>query len=69
MDRDPQTSVNNQPALDALFGMTPPTPVAGCSVCAEFIEQRKAARAVYDRSKETDVNVLMRRHQKQAHPG
>jgi len=58
----------SRPDLVALFGMTPPAPVPGCSVCAEFIEQKKAARAVYDGSRETDVNVLMRRHLKQAHP-
>ncbi|MHC5902647.1 hypothetical protein ACVNF4_01825 [Streptomyces sp. S6] len=54
--------------LTALFGLTPPSPVPGCSVCTEFIDQRRAARAAYDGSRETDVNVLMRRHLKQAHP-
>ncbi|QNP71411.1 hypothetical protein IAG44_19550 [Streptomyces roseirectus] len=55
--------------LSPLFGMSPPAPVPGCSVCAEFAEQRRAARAAYDGSRETDVNVLMRRHRKQAHSG
>ncbi|HEY8984782.1 MAG TPA: hypothetical protein VIU15_35050 [Streptomyces sp.] len=53
----------------ALFGLKPPVPVPGCSVCTEFIEQRKAARAEHDGSRETDVKVLMRRHLEQAHPG
>ncbi|WP_338684819.1 hypothetical protein QD712_30225 [Streptomyces acidiscabies] len=60
---------DNHTALDALFGMTPPEPVAGCSVCAEFVEQRRSAHIARDYSKETDVNVLMRRHLRQAHPG
>ncbi|MET8982575.1 hypothetical protein ABZX85_44060 [Streptomyces sp. NPDC004539] len=60
---------DEQPALEALFGMTPPTPVVGCSGCAEFVDRRRSARAAHDYSKETDVNVLMRRHQRQAHPG
>lgn len=60
---------DNRTALNAVFGMTPPAPVTGCSVCAEFVDQSRAARAAHDHSKETDVNVLMRRHQQQAHPG
>ncbi|MGW1715817.1 DUF7848 domain-containing protein [Streptomyces sp. NPDC002156] len=45
----------------------PPVPVADCATCAELAECRAAARAVFDRSAETDANVLMRQHQRQAH--
>ena len=46
----------------------PPVPVADCAPCAELADRRVAARAEFDRSAETDANVLMRRHQWQEHP-
>ncbi|GAA1883943.1 hypothetical protein [Streptantibioticus ferralitis] len=45
----------------------PPAPVPGCQACARLAEQRAVARAEFDRSHETDANVLMRRHQLQQH--
>ncbi|MFJ5973953.1 hypothetical protein [Streptomyces sp. NPDC093060] len=45
----------------------PPTPVPGCPSCAELAGRREEARAVYDRSAETDANVLLRQHQRQEH--
>ncbi|MGW1165385.1 hypothetical protein [Streptomyces sp. NPDC001153] len=45
----------------------PPRPVPGCSVCLTLAELRDAARAAYDRSAETDANVLLRQHRRQEH--
>lgn len=50
------------------FDMPPPTPVDGCAQCSEFVDQRRAARAENDRSGETDVYVLLRRHLRQDRP-
>ncbi|TWV52820.1 hypothetical protein FRZ03_10925 [Streptomyces misionensis] len=47
----------------------PPRPVPGCSTCLTLAERRAAARAEYDRSAETDANVLLRKHQRQEHRG
>lgn len=46
----------------------PPVPVPGCVACGLLAEQRADARARFDRSAETDANVLLRRHQWQDHP-
>ncbi|MFR9796735.1 hypothetical protein ACL02U_12640 [Streptomyces sp. MS06] len=40
----------------------PPSPVPGCRTCADLSVCRYEARAVGDRSAETDANVLLRRH-------
>ncbi|SOD85566.1 hypothetical protein [Streptomyces sp. Ag109_G2-15] len=45
----------------------PPRPVPGCPACLQLGERREAARAVFDRSAETDANVLLRQHQGQEH--
>ncbi|GCB48099.1 hypothetical protein [Streptomyces sp. NL15-2K] len=45
----------------------PPLPLPGCAVCAELAGRREAARAVFDRSAETDANVLLRQHQRKEH--
>ncbi|KPI10172.1 hypothetical protein OK074_3175 [Actinobacteria bacterium OK074] len=45
----------------------PPNPVADCARCAELDERRTTARAKHDRSAETDMNVLLRRHQNEQH--
>jgi hypothetical protein len=45
----------------------PPRPVPGCPACGELAERRDTARAAYDRSAETDANVLLRQHQRQEH--
>lgn len=45
----------------------PPRPVPGCAACLALAERREAARGVYDRSAETDANVLLRQHQRQEH--
>ncbi|MFC4504830.1 MULTISPECIES: hypothetical protein [Streptomyces] len=46
----------------------PPQPVPDCAECEELETLREAARAEHDYSAETDANVLLRRHQQQAHP-
>ncbi|MEU6507661.1 MULTISPECIES: hypothetical protein [unclassified Streptomyces] len=45
----------------------PPRPVPGCAACLTLAERRESARAAYDRSAETDANVLLRQHQRQEH--
>ncbi|MEU0335745.1 hypothetical protein [Streptomyces sp. NPDC006193] len=45
----------------------PPRPVPGCAVCLRLAERREAARAAYDRSAETDADVLLRRHHGKEH--
>ncbi len=45
----------------------PPVPVTGCTACAELAVRRDEARARYDRSAETDANVLLRHHQRREH--
>ncbi|MFB0620947.1 hypothetical protein [Streptomyces sp. AGS-58] len=45
----------------------PPRPVPGCAACAELAERREGARTAFDRSAETDANVLLRQHQRQEH--
>ncbi|KOV76198.1 MULTISPECIES: hypothetical protein [unclassified Streptomyces] len=45
----------------------PPRPVPGCAVCLELAERRETARVAYDRSAETDANVLLRQHQRKEH--
>lgn len=45
----------------------PPVPVVGCATCAELAACREASCTTFDRSAETDANVLMRRHQRQDH--
>ncbi|MGC0331086.1 hypothetical protein RKD23_004076 [Streptomyces sp. SAI-170] len=47
--------------------LLPPRPVPGCSICAELAGLREAAKTAYDRSAETDANVLLRQHQRQVH--
>ena len=39
-----------------------PTPPAGCQVCGDWARQRAEARAEGDKSRVSDMNVLMRRH-------
>lgn len=57
------------PATDGPFlVLDPPRPVTGCAACAELSGLRAAARADHDRSAETDANVLLRQHQREAHP-
>ncbi|MFF8599138.1 hypothetical protein ACF065_15070 [Streptomyces sp. NPDC015232] len=55
----------------AAFGLgRPPVPEPGCAECGELGEARAAARGRFDWSAETDANVLLRRHQAEAHrPG
>ncbi|GCB47000.1 hypothetical protein [Streptomyces sp. NL15-2K] len=45
----------------------PPVPLPGCATCEEFAARREAARAGFDRSAETDANVLLRQHQRRDH--
>jgi hypothetical protein len=47
----------------------PPEPVSGCEECAELSGRRVVARAELDGSLETDMNVLLRRHQRADHQG
>lgn len=53
------------PPLDD--AVRPPRPVPGCAACQELAERREAARVAYDRSAETDANVLLRQHQWKEH--
>ncbi|MEV6838545.1 hypothetical protein AB0N17_29220 [Streptomyces sp. NPDC051133] len=45
----------------------PPRAVPGCGTCAGLAGRRETARAAYDRSAETDANVLLRQHQREEH--
>ncbi|MFG2604170.1 hypothetical protein ACGFT2_11555 [Streptomyces sp. NPDC048514] len=45
----------------------PPCPVPGCAACTELAERREVAQAEYDRSAETDANVLLRQHLRREH--
>lgn len=56
----------NEPLVDV---MRPPEPVEGCAHCAGLAVQRAVARAEFDGSLETDMNVLLRRHQRADHQG
>jgi hypothetical protein len=47
--------------------LEPPRPLPGCDTCAELNSRRDVARTAYDRSAETDANVLLRTHQREAH--
>lgn len=65
-------AANHRSGLDLLPATTfpsPPAPVPGCATCDELATLRCTSRAEGDRSRETDANVLLRRHQRQAHPG
>ncbi|MGW9450064.1 hypothetical protein [Streptomyces sp. NPDC055632] len=46
----------------------PPRPVPHCVACALLVRERREARERFDRSAETDANVLMRRHLSRDHP-
>jgi hypothetical protein len=46
-----------------------PVPVPACATCKDLAGQRDSARAEFDRSKEADANVLLRRHLRQEHRG
>jgi len=65
-------SVVGPPSLPATDGpflvLGPPRPVTGCDGCAALSRLRAAARAEHDHSAETDANVLLRQHQREAHP-
>lgn len=45
----------------------PPQPYPGCVRCGELDARRGIARDTCDRSLETDCNVLLRRHLREAH--
>ncbi|MFI6409132.1 hypothetical protein [Streptomyces sp. NPDC050548] len=47
----------------------PPRPVPDCPTCTELAGLRATARTEQDYSAETDANVLLRKHQIEAHPG
>lgn len=52
------------------FGFLPPLPqpVGGCEECRRLAQLRQQARETCDRSRVTDMNVLLRRHHFEAHP-
>jgi hypothetical protein len=58
-----------QPALLPGEADRPPAPVPGCAACEELAARRDEARAAFDRSAETDANVLLRQHQAREHGG
>lgn len=62
-----RTRVAEASSPDPGYFSRPPLPVRGCPTCTELDGQRDAARAEYDRSAETDANVLLRQHQRQEH--
>ncbi|MFB7503472.1 hypothetical protein [Streptomyces broussonetiae] len=45
----------------------PPRPLPDCATCRKLGKLREAAQVAYDRSAETDANVLLRQHQLQEH--
>ncbi|ANZ16964.1 hypothetical protein O1L44_13695 [Streptomyces noursei] len=45
----------------------PHHPRPDCARCAELEARRATARNEYDRSVETDCNVMLRRHLREAH--
>ncbi|MER5529686.1 hypothetical protein ABT075_34735 [Streptomyces sp. NPDC002677] len=45
----------------------PPRPVPGCAECADLGDRRETALVAYDHSAATDVNVLLRQHQRAEH--
>lgn len=55
------------PPQDAEDISRPPTPVPGCTTCADLERRRHTARAAHDRSAETDADVLLRQHRREAH--
>jgi hypothetical protein len=64
--------VNRRSVTDLLTSTShpaPPTPVPGCATCDELAVLRHLARYEGDGSRETDADVLLRRHQRQTHPG
>jgi hypothetical protein len=62
-------AANARTRTDAPFLVTtPPRPVVGCATCAELAGLRTVARTELDHSAETDTNVLLRKHQSEAHP-
>lgn len=44
-----------------------PRPVPDCADCTELVRQRALAQQRYDGSAESDCNVLLRRHLREAH--
>lgn len=44
------------------FPLPDPEPPADCQVCGDWARQRAEARAEGDKSRVSDMNVLMRRH-------
>jgi len=50
-----------------LFSPPDPRPEPGCGRCADLVQRRAAARHTGDRSRASDLNVLMRRHQVDEH--
>ncbi|MEU8757703.1 hypothetical protein [Streptomyces sp. NPDC048659] len=50
------------------YGLSrPPVPVPDCDECGDLARCRSEARARYDRSAESDANVLLRRHLQVGH--
>ncbi|MFJ9179485.1 hypothetical protein [Streptomyces sp. NPDC102360] len=47
--------------------LEPAVPVDGCGVCADFAAGRARARAAYDYSVQTDMNVRLRTHLEEEH--
>ncbi|MGX9890270.1 hypothetical protein [Streptomyces sp. NPDC002276] len=63
-------AVNARARTDVPFFVAiPPRPVADCPTCTELAGLRATARTEQDYSAETDANVLLRKHQIEAHPG
>lgn len=64
----PAAPTSARPATDGPFLLAdPPRPVAGCETCGELADARATAQGSYDRSAESDANVLFRKHRREAH--
>lgn len=60
-------TARNPEYVTRLFGPDAPAVVKGCAQCAEWARLRGELRRSFDRSAETDANVLIREHLRRVH--